>query len=121
MVNKITITGDFNGSYTVCAVLERDVPAALLAQMRRSGQNDCGKRQSLVPLYCEQYPEFIFDISRKAMNADFVLPAEGPMLFGGDPNSRKDAEEVAARLAEFETKNGRPMELVPLNREIPCY
>lgn len=119
-MTKLTVTGDFSGAYSVCMILERNVSPALMAQMKRSGQQDCGMRQSLVPLQCESYPEFIDAFSRDSAKLDYALPSFGPIEVSGDPRAREQAFEVALKLAEFETKRGRPTEVTEINRAIPC-
>lgn len=119
-MTKITVTGDFSGAYAVCMVVERPVSPLLMAQMRRSGQQDCGKRQSLIPLQCESYPEFISAFAREGMRVDYTLPEVGTIVISGSPESRDQAYDIARRLAEFETKQGRPTEVTEINREIPC-
>lgn len=117
---NIVISGDMGGAFTICAVSEQHLPASVLAQMRRFGQNDCGKRQSLIPLQCSQYPDFLKSIDNKVLEHDPILPTEGPIRFWGNPQAAEQAREVALLLAEFEKKNGRQVEFVSLDRSIPC-
>lgn len=109
---KITVAGDIRGNFSVCEIIESYLPPSMVAMMKASGQVDSGKRQTLRPLQQENFQEFLATVD---LNGN-----DGPMTFLGGGEGSSECYEIAQKLAEWETGHGRPTELQPINREVPC-
>jgi hypothetical protein len=94
---KIAITADLHGYYSVSEVAEVAVPAKQMASMRANGQNDCGRRQSLFPLAGD----------------------DGPLVFWGN-GAKREASEAAAKFMAAKRAEGLQVELIELDRSVPC-